>query len=521
MVSKEQTSAHILVVDDDDIVRTALHQNLSEAGFILSEAENGVQAIKMLGKQRPDIILMDVMMPEMDGFAATEAIRRLAGFKNIPILILTCLEDIDSINRAYKAGATDFITKPINWVILVERIRFIMRTIQLMNTEQKLRRELVQAQKMEALGTLAGGVAHDLNNVLSGIIGYPEMLLWKLDEDSPLREPLKEIRTAGQQAAEIVDDLLTLARRGVSVKNTINLNDIISEYLNSPEYKKLISYHQNVRVEVYLDSKLDNFEGSSIHIRKTIMNLVANAVEAQPMGGTICISTCNQDFNVNQKEMEQGRKGEHVVFQISDQGCGIPQEDLNRIFEPFFTKKIMGRSGTGLGMAVVWGTVQDHYGHVEVKSRPNQGTTFTLYFPATTAEKKEETPTIPIDDYKGDGQAILIIDDIKEQRQFATTVLKTLNYAPTAVSSGEEAVEYLKTHSADLIMLDMIMSADMDGLETYKKILEIKPGQKAIVASGFSESDRVKQVQQLGAGPFIKKPYSLETIGLAIKNALN
>ena len=521
MVSKEQTQAHIMVVDDDDIIRAALLQTLSEAGFMVSEAENGVQAIQMLEKLRPDIILLDVMMPEMDGFAATDAIRRMAGFKTIPILILTSLDDIDSINQAYEVGATDFITKPINWVILVERIRFIMRTVQLMNTEKQLRRELVQAQKMEALGTLAGGVAHDLNNVLSGIISYPEMLLWKLDKDSPFREPLKEIQTAGRQAAEIVDDLLTLARRGVSVKKPINLNDIIAEYLKSPEYTKLISHHKNVRIEAQLDSELDNFEGSPIHIRKTIMNLVSNAVEAQPMGGLICISTCNQDLNTNQKEMEQGRTGEHVVLKISDQGCGIPQEDLNRIFEPFFTKKTMGRSGTGLGMAVVWGTVQDHQGHVDVKSRPNEGTTFTLYFPATKAAKEEETPTVPIDAYKGDGEAILIVDDIKEQRQIATTVLKMLNYAPTAVSSGEEAVEYLKTNSADLILLDMIMSADMDGLETYKKIIEIRPEQKAIVASGFSESDRVRQAQQLGAGAFIKKPYSLETIGLAIKNALN
>ena len=520
MDTADKKLIHVLVVDDDEVIREAAKQSLSAYGFIVSEAENGAQAIQMLEKLRPDIILLDIMMPEMDGFTATTAIRQMAGFKHLPILIMTVLEDMDSINQAYEVGATDFITKPINWTILIKRIRFILRTVQLTETEKKLRKELVQAQKMEALGTLAGGVAHDLNNVLGGIISYPEMLLWQLDKDSPLREPLQEIQAAGRQAAEIVQDLLTLARRGVNVKELINLNDILSEYLNSPEYAKLVAYHKNITVETHYDNELYNFEGSPIHIRKTIMNLVSNAAEAQPMGGLIRISTFNQQLSSNQKGIEQDREVGFVALKITDQGCGIPQKDVNRIFEPFFTTKAMGRSGTGLGMAVVWGTVQDHHGYVDVESSPNEGTTFTLYFPATEAEKEMDTSTVPIDDYKGYGQTILIIDDSKKQRKLASSVLKMLNYSPTAVSSGEKAVEYLKTHSADLILLDMIMSTDMDGLETYKKILEIRPEQKALVISGYAESDRVRQVQQLGAGPFIKKPYSLETIGLAIKNEL-
>jgi CheY-like chemotaxis protein len=294
-----QRPSHILVVDDDEIIREIAQQTLTESGFKVSEAENGVRAIEALKKLRPDIILLDVMMPEMDGFTATSAIRKMAGsLKHTPILIMTSLDDMDSINKAFESGATDFITKPINWTILVERIRFVIRAVQMMETQKQLQKELVQAQKMEALGTLAGGVAHDLNNVLSGIVNYPEILLLKLDDDSPLRKHILAIQQAGLKAAEIVQDLLTLARRGVNVKEVTNLNDIIGDYLSSPEYAKLISYHQNITVETHLDDQLFNVAGSPLHISKTVMNLVSNAAEAQPEGGEICISTYNRNFDV-------------------------------------------------------------------------------------------------------------------------------------------------------------------------------------------------------------------------------
>ena len=521
MEKMEQAPPHILVVDDDEIIRGVARESLIAADFLVSEAENGVQAMQVLENLKPDIILLDVMMPEMDGFATASAVRQLAGLEGVPILIMTALDDLDSINRAFRSGATDFIMKPINWVILVQRIRFMTRAVRMMNAQRRLQKELVQAQRMEAVGTLAGGVAHDLNNVLSGIISYPEMLLWNLEKDSPLRKPILSIQKAGQKAAAIVEDLLTLARRGVSVNEVININDIVSDYLSSPEYAKLISYHPNVSVETNLDQELLNITGSPIHIRKTIMNLVSNAAEAQADGGQIRIATYNHHFDPSSKPYEPIRDGQFVAMRISDRGCGISKDDLSRIFEPFYTKKVMGRSGTGLGMAVVWGTVQDHHGHIDVQSKPNEGTTFFLYFPATREAKEKGRRTVPVNEYMGDGQVVLIVDDVKEQREIATNILKMLHYTTVSVASGEQAVAYLKKQSVDLILLDMIMPPGMDGLETYQKILEIWPNQKAVVASGYAETDRVKQVRRLGAGAYIKKPYTLETIGLAIKNGLD
>ncbi len=179
----------------------------------------------------------------------------------------------------------------------------------------------------------------------------------------------------------------------------------------------------------------------------------------------------------------------------------------------------MGRSGTGLGMSIVWNTVQDHQGYINIESAVGKGTAFELYFPVTREELAKENVSIPLKDYMGKGETILVIDDIKEQREVASIILETF-YFVTSVSSGEEALEYIKNNSVDLLVLDMIMDPGMDGLDTYQKIIEIHPGQKAIIASGFSETDRVKEVQRLGAGAYVKKPYTLEKIGLAVKTEL-
>ena len=180
----------------------------------------------------------------------------------------------------------------------------------------------------------------------------------------------------------------------------------------------------------------------------------------------------------------------------------------------------MGRSGTGLGMAVVWGTVKDHNGYIDVQSIEGKGTTFTLYFPITRRETRRNERALPIEEYMGKGESILIVDDIEDQREIASRILKKLGYSVASALSGEEALDYMKDNSADLLVLDMIMDPGIDGLETYKRILDLHPNQKAIIASGFSATERVKEVQRIGAGAYIKKPYTLEKIGVAVKTEL-
>lgn len=384
----------------------------------------------------------------------------------------------------------------------------------------KLEIQLQQAKKMEVIGLLAGGVAHDLNNVLSGIVSYPDLLLMEIEENSPLRKPILTMQSSGRKAAEIVKDLLTLARRGVKDKSIINLNDIILEYLQSPENKILTSYHPSVSVETQLDKKLLNIEGSATQLIKVLMNLISNAAEAQPSGGKTTISTRNQYIDTPIKGYEEIHEGDFAVLEVTDQGFGIATEDLTRIFEPFYSKKTMGRSGTGLGMAVVWGAVHDHDGFIDVKSTEGIGTTFSLYFPISREGKVRRNELIPIEEYIGSRETILIVDDVKEQRDIGASILEKLNYRVKTVSSGEDAIIYLQNNHVDLLILDMIMEPGIDGLETYRRIKKLHPFQKALIVSGFSETERVQEVQSLGAGDYVKKPYTMENIGLAVKKEL-
>jgi CheY-like chemotaxis protein len=250
------------------------------------------------------------------------------------------------------------------------------------------------------------------------------------------------------------------------------------------------------------------------------MNLVSNAAEAMLDGGKLVIRSENRHEDKPKNAFDDIGKGDYVTLTIEDTGIGMAAEDIERVFEPFYTKKSMGRSGTGLGMAVVWGTVKDHRGYIDIKSEEGKGTAITLYFPVTRRELIKEVNLVSLEEIKGRGESILVVDDVKEQRQIASEMLKKLGYGVTTVASGEEAVNHIHHHSADLIVLDMIMDPGIDGLETYKQITAIHPGQKTIIASGYSESERVKAAQKMGAGPYIKKPYLLERLGRAVKSEL-
>jgi PAS domain S-box-containing protein len=393
---------------------------------------------------------------------------------------------------------------------------FIVDITQRRQMEGRLRR----AEKMEALGTLAGGVAHDLNNVLGVLVGYSELLLMEIPEGNPWRRHASHIMQSSQRATAMIQDLLTMARRGVLVSEVVNLNEVITDYLETLEFEKLKSYHPSVVFKTELEKGLLNLKGSPVHLGKTIMNLMSNASEAISDQGEVTIRTETRYLDKPVRGYDEVEEGDYVVLIVSDNGMGISSRDIEKIFEPFYTKKVMGRSGTGLGLAVVWGTVKDHNGYIDVKSEDGKGSTFTIYLPATKEDlARDEQKTAPAQ-YIGRGESILVVDDVIAQREVATSLLTKLGYKVDAVSSGEAAVEYLRTHKADLIVLDMIMDPGIDGLDTYKRILEINPKQKAIIVSGFSETDRVHQAQALGAGAYVKKPYLLERLGLAVRREL-
>jgi signal transduction histidine kinase len=389
----------------------------------------------------------------------------------------------------------------------------------LLEEKEQTQAALQNAKRMESIGLMAGGVAHDLNNILAGIVGYPEVILAKLPADSELRASVKAIHDSGLRAATVVDDLLTVARGAASVRDVSDLNVLIDEYTNSPECKELRALYPSVEYELQLTAPHSQASCSSGHVKKCLMNLVMNAAEAMADGGTIRVSTENQSLSDKPANEQQCGVEEYLVITVADNGPGISESDIGHIFEPFYTKKEMGRSGTGLGLAVVWNTMADHDGKVTVESH-GHGTQFQLFFPVSKDEHGSVANSDAVEIVTGHGERILVVDDEPLLRDIATQMLQSLGYTVDSVDSGEEAVEFLKENQVQLLIIDMLMEPGMNGRETYEEILKLQPQQKAIIASGFSESGDVQEALRLGAGAFVKKPYSMDQLSAIVRKVL-
>ena len=392
----------------------------------------------------------------------------------------------------------------------------------------KLEEQLNRDRRMKALGLMAGGVAHDLNNILSGVVGYPDILLRQLEKDSKIRGTIKSIKKSGEQAAEVVSDLLTVVRGGVVKKEHTDINGLVGDYFVSNEFVELKKNNPHIDYELHLGAEVSQLDCSSMHIRKALMNLVINGTEAVVDSGQLFIITEVKKIR-RQVECHSGvlAPGKYIVVAVRDTGLGIAPKDLNSIFEPFYSKKVMGKSGTGLGMALVWNAVMDHGGGIQVKSDPS-GTLLEMYFPVEGDDPDGSTQTevintLPSEDYKqymGNGEKILVVDDEPQQRDLAEKMLSILGYTVTSVDSGENAVVHVKKSDVDFVVLDMIMPSGMNGRETFEEILKNKPNQKAIIVSGYAESKDIATSLKLGVADILTKPYTLEQLGKVVHAVL-
>ncbi|ADW18632.1 PAS/PAC sensor hybrid histidine kinase [Desulfobulbus propionicus DSM 2032] len=404
--------------------------------------------------------------------------------------------------------------------VQVAAIRDVTDSEIALKQKTSLMEKLADAQRMESLGLMASSVAHDLNNILAGIVTYPELLLMDLGEEFKYREELLMIREAGKRAAAVVNDLLTVARGATCKKEVQNVNDLITGYLNSVEFREISQRYPQIKVTPYLESALHNISCSTMHLTKSIMNLVNNAAEAIQARGQIILATKNVQLTAPHHGYETIEPGEYVMISVEDDGPGISPQDMRQIFSPFYSKKVMGRSGTGLGLAVVWNTIHDHGGFIDVISSTT-GSTFSLYFPVSKfGAYKPTQPTPVISQYQGNGERVLVVDDQKSQREIASRLLSRLGYQPLTVPSGEEAVEYIKKTPVDLVILDMLMDPGINGCETYEQILRHVPGQKAIITSGYSNAEEINRAMNLGISQFVKKPYSLYELAQALKTEM-
>jgi two-component system, cell cycle sensor histidine kinase and response regulator CckA len=397
-------------------------------------------------------------------------------------------------------------------------IRDIKDKLEAESQQLELRIKLERAERMESLGILAGGVAHDLNNMLGPMVAYPDFIMEQLESDSPHIVQLKRIGDSAKRAANVIQDLLTLARRGRYEMAPLNLNDVIYEYLDTPGFLNLSKEKTDIIFETKLEDNPGNISGSSPHLSKVIMNLIINAYDAMLDGGKLTVRTSQERIDVLKSGYSKIKPGDYIILSVKDTGMGIDSQDLEKIFEPYYSKKKMGTSGSGLGLSVVYGVVKDHNGYYDIISNVGEGTDFILYFPLSNDSVE---PDLKEADNQSGNETILVVDDDEDQLEIASELLSSLGYTVVTAEHGSAAIKYLSDHSVDLVMLDMIMENNMDGLDTYREIVKIHPGQKAIIVSGYSLTDRVRKMRELGAGSYVKKPYTFQLLSDTIRKELD
>ncbi len=384
-------------------------------------------------------------------------------------------------------------------------------------TENKnLRAQLVQAQKMEAIGTLAGGVAHDFNNLLQVVIGYSELILMDSSLSDKLKQNIKSINRVALNGADLVKRLLTFSRKTETIPRPLNLNDEIRHI------KKLLdrTIPKMIEIEVGLQDNLSSISADSSQVEQIVMNLAINARDAMPDGGQLIIET--ENIILDQAYCSghiEATAGPYVLLSVSDTGQGMDRKTLERIFEPFYTTKGPGK-GTGLGLAMVYGIVKQHHGYITCYSEPGIGTTFKIYFPSLVSATVSEQ-SAPSIEPRGGSETILLVDDEESVRSIGEELLREAGYKVIAAGNAREALAIFeeKKDGIALIILDLIMP-EMGGKECLEELMKIDPDVKVLICSGYSANGAAKSVTEIGAKGFIRKPYNLNEILTQIREIL-
>ncbi|MBU0985959.1 MAG: PAS domain S-box protein [Proteobacteria bacterium] len=382
--------------------------------------------------------------------------------------------------------------------------------------KHRLELQLRHAQKMEAVGTLAGGVAHDFNNLLQAVQGYAELLLMNQIKTDPDYQKLKEIIRIAERGSELTRQMLTFGRKVESHKQPLNLNHVIENAKNL----LMRTIPKMIAIELHLEPDLKTAEFDPFQIEQVLMNLGVNARDAMPEGGKLSISTQNVFLDEAYCRKHLGTKpGEYVLLCVSDTGSGIDQNTLEHIYEPFFTSKEVGK-GTGLGLAMVYGIVKNHDGYIVCTSEPGKGTAFRLYLPAVKQKPKlaaAEEAEVPI---KGGNEIILLADDEEFILDFGKQFLEKYGYTVLTAADGESALAQYREHEhIDLVILDLIMPG-MGGRKCLENLLKIDPRVKVLIASGYSFNGPMTEAVEAGATGFISKPYNVEKMLKTIRDVL-
>lgn len=507
----------ILVIDDNANNLAIVAEYLEVRNFTVLSAEDGETGIDRATFVKPDLILLDVMMPGIDGYETCRRLKCNEETADIPVIFMTALSETRHKVKAFLEGGVDYVTKPLDRDELLARVevhlrireltkrleeanvvlenRVEERTAELAEANRKLRREIAertaaetdrerlqeqlrQAQKMEAIGTFAGGIAHDFNNILTAILGFAELMKSDTD-DVEHDECLDEIIAASERAANLTHSLLTFSRKQLVQLKPVDLNGVVRSV------ERIL--RRVIGEEILFVTTLDEQEPLTVmadmgQIAQVLMNLASNARDAMPDGGELSITTCGVTVVDRTSAMDLG---DYAVITVSDNGTGMSEDIKDRIFEPFFTTKDPGR-GTGLGLSIVHGIIKQHNGEIEVRSEPGRGTTFSVYLKRYNTQA-HEIGTSPASFPIGGTETILVAEDDTGARNFLARVLQGSGYNVIEAIDGDDAVAKYNTHldSIDLVILDVIMPKK-SGKVACKEITGTGSGVPVLFLSGYS-----------------------------------
>ncbi len=480
------------------------HQRVYNAAALTSTLEDG----------QWDIVISDYSMP---GFKGTDALTmvREKGL-DVPFVFLSGTIGEEIAVNAMRAGAQDYVIKG-NAARLLPAIQRELREAEVRRERKQMEQRVRQLEKFEALGKLAGGVAHDFNNVIGAIMGWAELGVDRVSSDSHEAKLFRSIREQATRAAGLTRQLLAYARRQVLEPKNVNLNQMVNEGMAL--LQKVIG--EQIEIKMVLASDLRITRGDPSQIEQVLMNLCFNARDAMPKGGQLLIETRNVDLDSHYcKRHADALPGRHIQLSVSDTGIGMDPATTERIFEPFFTTKEIGK-GTGLGLATVMGIVKQHGGFVEVYSELGRGTAFRVYLPASegAAEPLHHVDDAPV---RGGIETILVAEDHEGMREMAQEILETLGYRLLLARDGEEAVHQFATHRNDisLLLLDVIMPK-LDGVDAYEQICQTRGGVPVIFTSGYSDHGPALASLAAKGAAVLQKPYSSKVLARRVRELLD
>jgi two-component system cell cycle sensor histidine kinase/response regulator CckA len=506
----------VLIVEDSRLDAELLLDELARGGYDVSyeRVETAEDMRGALGRLAWDIVLSDYSMPT---FSAPEALNLLQTMeRDLPFIIISGTIGEETAVAALKAGAHDFLVKG-RLARLIPAIERELADVAARRDRARLEEQLQQAQKMEALGRLAGGVAHDFNNMLTAILGYGALLTDQIPFDTPASRDLGQIIAAAERASALTRQLLAFSHKQVFTAVALNLNAVILDV--EPMLRRLIG--ERITVNTRLDTDLHRVMADATQLEQVLLNLSVNARDAMPSGGVITIETRNADLSEDFAVAHGGASaGSHALLIVHDTGIGMTPEIRARIFEPFFTTKEKGL-GTGLGLAAVYGITQQLGGFIWVKSEPGHGTTFEIYLPRTERTGDAPAPRTPSGAMPTGTETILLVEDEEAVRALIKTMLERHAYKVLEAPSAEAALALLEQTRAsiDLLLTDVVLPG-MEGPELAALLTAKRPDVKVLLVSGYA--DRwVGTSDAFGLGwPLMAKPFSAPALLAQIQQLL-